>query len=199
MKLAAVFLIPFFIYSISICQAHPKKVKNGNAVSKYDLMNGADIKGMVQVQIDSARARDYRGEIKSCMFISSGIDNMDYLNNKDVALGSEPFVNINPKIYIIVGFSILVFLFVFIKRMLSHRTASANKKEVLDSNPVMAEEILKNNSTGLEQIRNQLNPAVPEIKEVSISKQSNGVKQAQGEMILAAKIKSYQLAHFGNK
>lgn len=199
MKLLNILLLPLFIFSISICQAHPKKTKKENVVSRYNLMNGANIKAMVQVQIDSARARDYRGEIKSCMYISSNIENMNYSNNENISLESEPFININQKIITIVGFSVLIFLLVFIKRMIRHHMTSTDKKEEVNRNSVKTEELIDKDSTDLEQIRHKLNPNTPEIKEVSISRKANGMKVTQGEMILAAKIKSYQLAHFSNK
>ncbi len=203
MKFLNILCIALFILSMGVCRTHSKlsAEKKQNIESQYNLLSGADIKAMVQVQIDSARARDYRGEIKSCTNYIGSSPNIVYSSKEKVVVETEPFLNLNPKFYIIIGFSGLVFLIVFIRRKIfTHQNEP--QEEIVEKNISLSQndKIVNTDNPDLDQIRNKLvNPSVPGIKEGSISRKAKGMKIAKGEVILAAKIKSYQLAHFGNK
>ena len=201
MKSLEILFIPLFIFSIGICQAHPKATKknNDNIASHYNLMSGADIKAMVQIQIDSAKARDSRGEIKSCMYYDNSSQDAISLNNENAGLETRPTIEINPKVLVLTVFSIFVFLFVLIKRFIKNRNFSSGLAEPEIIEITKKEGTINDETADLEQIRDKLNPSIPDIKESSFPGKTTGMKIAQGEMILAAKIKSYQLAHFGNK
>jgi hypothetical protein len=200
MKLLNVLFIPLFIFSVSICRAHPKAAKKEkeSIASQYNIMSGADIRSMVQVQIDSARAREFRREIKSCFFNYNSSSDMFYSNESN-AIDTKPVIEISPEVLLIILSSISALLFVFVRRLINNRKSSDVLSEQESISISKKEEITNNEAENLEQLRNKLNPAIPEIKESSLPSNTKGIKIAQGEMILAAKIKSYQLAHFGNK
>ena len=205
MKLPNIILMTLLICSIGICQTHQKvsKKEKENIASQYNIMRGADIRSMVQVQIDSARARDFRGEIKSCMFHATNSQEQVY-SNENSSVESKPVIEINPKVFILFLFSTLILVFVFVRRFIKNRTLLTNISEPESINPetiniVKKEETNNDETEDLERLKNKLNPSIPSIKESSLPSNTKGMKIAQGEMILAAKIRSYQLAHFGNK
>ena len=205
MKLPNIILITLLISSIGVCQAHQKasEKEKENVASQYNIMRGADIRSMVQVQIDSARARDFRGEIKSCMYRTKNSQEKVY-SNENSSVESKPVIEINPKVFVLFIFSTSVLVFVFVRRFIKNRKLSTNISEPESFNPetiniVKKEETNNIETEDLERLKNKLNPSIPSIKESSLPSNTKGMKIAQGEMILAAKIKSYQLAHFGNK
>ena len=197
MKLLKIAFILIFMFDISFCQSRPKESKKmkENVSSRYNLMSGADIKAMVQEQIDSARARDFRGEIKSCMFYDNSQEDVIYADNENSASVTKPTIEIDPRILMLAVFSIFVFLFVFIRRIIKNRNLPAGLIEQ-KTNESAEQDVIIDPKTDFEEIRNKLNP---DIKETSLPSKTKGMKIAQGEMILAAKIRSYQLEHFGNK
>ncbi len=199
MKLLNALFILLFIFSTGICLGRSKEAQkeNKDIASQYNLMDGADIKAMVQVQIDSARARDLRGEVKSCLNYINMIPKIINSDNEKVILETGPFISINPKVLIIGCFSLLVFLIVFVRRKIkSHNNLSSKPEQGI----INLEKKEGPDNPDFDQIRNKLvNQPLPEIRESSFPGKSKGMKIAQGEVILAAKIKSYELAHFGNK
>jgi hypothetical protein len=200
MKLLNILVILFFVFSISICQAHPKAAKKDkeSIALQYNIMSGADIRAMVKVQIDSARAREFRGEIKSCMYYDNSSADLIYSNENNIA-DTKPVIEINPKVLILILFSVSLLIFVFIRRFIRNRKYSDVLPEQESIKIINKEETSKNETDDLENLRNKLNPPIPDIKESSLPGKPKGIKISQGEMILAAKIKSYQLAHFDNK
>ncbi|MGA9295193.1 MAG: hypothetical protein WCE54_10935 [Ignavibacteriaceae bacterium] len=202
MKLPDILLITLFIFSIGICKAHPgaDKKENENIASQYKIMSGADIKAMVQIQIDSARARDFRGEIKSCLYYADNSQEQIYSNENAVTeTKPKPVIEIKPEVFLLVVFSISVLIFVFARRFINNRKLSITLPEQEVINISRKEETSNNETDDLEQLRIKLNPSIPGIKESSLPSNTKGMKIAKGEVILAAKIRSYQLAHFGNK
>jgi hypothetical protein len=202
MKLPNTLFILLLIFSIGICLGRSKEAKkeNENIASQYNLMNGADIRAMVQLQIDSARARDFRGEIKSCVNYINRIPQIIYADNKQAVLETGPFITINPKVLVIGGFSVLVFLIVFVRRIIKNHNIPSLKHEHEIINLKKKEEAVNPGNPNLDHIRNKfVDRPLPEIRESSFPGNTKGMKIAQGEVILAAKIKSYELAHFGNK
>ncbi len=200
MKLLSILFIPLFMFSISICQANPKAAQKEkeSIASQYNIMRGADIRAMVQVQIDSARAREFRGEIKSCMYYDNSSNDLIY-SNENTAIETKPVIEISPEVLVLILSSVTIIMFVFIRRFIKNRKFSDILPEPESINIIKKEETINNETDDFEQLRNKLNPSIPDIKESSLPSKTNGMKIAQGEMILAAKIRSYQLAHFGNK
>jgi hypothetical protein len=196
---------------------------NANDNSKISILN-IDIKSLVQAQIDSAKERAKRGEIKSycSIFIPVSEKTSEHKINKEIKSSSRPGLfsellhqQLTIKILIILGFSVAVFLFVFIRRMTQkdwnsifqklvikkekNKNDSAKKELKENIISIREEASIKRENPALNLIRSELvKKAAPEILTNSISSKAKELKIAQGELILAAKIKSFQLAQFGS-
>ena len=192
------FFVFSFLTGISICQSNTNGSANSYANINIKLMAGADIRSIVQAQIDSARARDYRGEIKSCMFnedLSTNAGNSFQKGN----LGNESFIIENLRFLLIVGFSIIAFLIVFIRRVRIKNKKSASKKLKDNIRLIREEGNIDNNVNELNLVRSKLvNQSASDVVVSSVTKKAKGLKIGKGEVMLAAKIKSYQLAQFGS-
>ena len=195
------FMCLFTFLSISsacICHAAPgSSLKTAGEISDLKLMIGADIKAIVQTQIDSARARDFRGEIKSCVYKENLEANIVH-SFQQPELESKSFLIDNLKFFIIVGFSIAVFLGVFIRRSKIENQKSVRKKLKENINLLRTEGSIAKNNPELNQVRTKLVNQSSDVVVSSVSKKAKGMKIGKGEVMLAAKIKSYQLAQFSS-
>ena len=202
MKLPSVYLVCFFtLFSISftgICDAAPgTSARTAGDIRDLKLMIGADIKALVQTQIDSARARDFRGEIKSCMYKENLEANIVHSFSQP-DLESKSFLNDNLKFFVIIGFSIAVFVVVFIRRakIENQKTIKKNLKEKI--NLIRTEGNVTKDNPELNLVRTKLVNQSSDVVVSSVSKKAKGLKIGKGEVMLAAKIKSYQLAQFSS-
>jgi len=200
MKSPKIFLSCFFtllsVSSIGICQtAWGASSKTTGDISALKLMTGADIKALVQSQIDSAKARDFRGEIKSCVYK----ENLNVAHSfQQPDFESSSFFSDNLKFFIIIGFSIVIFLVVFIRRVKIENQKSVKKKLKENINLIRTEGSIIKDNPELNLARTKLVNQSSDVVVSSVSKKAKGLKIGKGEIMLAAKIKSYQLAQFSS-
>lgn len=164
-------------------------------------INQTDIVQLIQIQIDSALAMNERGEIKSNSFIADDA----YENElKDSEVVFVPATDIHTKdktnastskIMIIVIFSIAAASFVFIRRMF--KPAEVKKKESFKEKflALRNENLLIKEDSQSEELRKRLIKTYEtDIVGNSLTIKAKELGISQGELMLAAKIKSFQLS-----
>lgn len=206
MKLINLFaycFISFFIAETGVCShfLRASSASSKSDISQISLTDGIDIKALVKAQIDSAKARELRGEIKSFINYVSSRPSIIYTPNEPVDIETDSIFKIlsNLRVQIIAGFSFLAFLIVFIRRI-KNRLKDSTKKFPKENVELSIKEhhIMKNNHD-LNLVRSQLvNLSASGISGDSVSEKAKNLNIAKGEVFLAAKIKSYQLAHLGS-
>ncbi len=191
-------LVLIFMIDAGMCQT---STSGSLSKSQINLVEEIDIKALVQAQIDSAKERNLRGEIKSYinyMYMKSEIIPSVH-KNADVENGSSFFVQLDTRMLIIIGFSILAFLIVFIRRIKNKSHSQSFDKSKENTQLITEEYNLKENNPELNLVRSRLvNQSAVEFSDNSVSSKAKGFKIGKGEVILAAKIKSYQLAHLSS-
>jgi hypothetical protein len=202
-----ILFICFFLSSLALCEKSPVKESPGKTtfnVAGLVAKDSINLKAIVQVQIDSAKARDARGEVKSqinyyesvlAKTSESGIG-ISWMKLKVDSFFSS---KTNLKLLIIAGFSILVFFTVFIRRTLRRHKVSSRKKLKENISLIRKESKIKKEDPELDFIRSGLiNEADSNVMVNSISTKAKELRIAKGEIMLAAKIKSFQLAQLGS-
>ncbi len=191
-------LVLIFIIDAGMCQTSSSF---SLSKSKINLAEEIDIRSLVQAQIDSAEARNLRGEIKSYInYISNKSDIIPSIRkHADVENGSSFFVQLDTRLFIIIGFSILAFIVVFIRRVQNKSRYQAFDKSKVNTQLITEEYNVKENNPELNLVRSGLvSQSAAGLSANSVSSKAKGFKIGKGEVILAAKIKSYQLAHLSS-
>jgi len=197
-----------FLFSLTIfCQTPgADSISLGNPdssdVSGQDSIN---VMAMLQTQIDEARERELRGEIKSSFNEPyykketkdvkkvSEVENINYSNEESFfTLYKDPSAF---KYFLLTAFSIFVISGVFIRRRVNKKS-NLFKKELKEKiKSVREENSLPTFNPELKTIRSKLmNTPEQELFEKTITAKARELKIGKGELILAAKIKSYQMA-----
>ncbi len=165
---------------ISSDYAQNKTENISNMIYSSDSIN---IGSMVQAQIELAKEREAKGEIQST-FSSSIAKNSNIIPHSNlVANESKSFLS--PKLLIISSFSLIAFLFVFIRRLIF--TKGSKRKDRSSKNSfVINREMLTPIRKELKNLTNamEVNSLDDKAKELNISK---------GELVLAARLKSLEL------
>ncbi len=191
-------LVLIFMIDADMCQTSSS---GSLSKSQINLAEEIDIGALVQAQIDSAKARNLRGEIKSYInyIYTKSVIIPSVHKHADVENGSSFFVQLDTRLFIIIGFSVLAFIIVFIRRIKNKSRYQSFDKPKENTQFITEEYNLKENNPELNLVRSGLvNQSAAELSTNFVSSKAKGLKIGKGEVILAAKIKSYQLAHLSS-
>lgn len=169
-----------FLLLISHGFAQDKTDDINNIISAADSIN---IGSMVQAQIESAKQREAKGKIQSS-FSSSIIKNNYILPNSNLNT-KESNSFLSPNLIIISSFSLIAFLFVFIRRI-HFKQASKRGGKYSENNFVINREMLT-------PIRRELKNLTNAIEENSLDDKAKELNISKGELVLAARLKSLEL------
>lgn len=196
-------LLLLFLFCSALSIAQSMTVEgNGSLSEKFShQINQTDIAQLIQIQIDSALAMNERGEIRSSSFIA---DNMHNENQIDSAILYVPLTesyerdklegSLN-KLIIIVVFSVAVMAGVLIRRIF--KPFDSNKKESFKEKflALRNEKLLIKEDNQSEELRRRLIKTYDtDIVGNSLTIKAKELGISQGELMLAAKIKSFQLS-----
>jgi len=196
-------LLILFLFCSFLNIAQSMKVEGNESLSEKfsNQINQTDIAQLIQIQIDSALALNERGEIRSSSFIA---DNMHKENLIDSAILYVPVTESYEKdksegglnkLIIIVVFSVAVMAVVLIRRMF--KPFDSNKKESFKEKflALRNENLLIKEDSQSEELRRRLIKTYDtDIVGNSLTIKAKELGISQGELMLAAKIKSFQLS-----
>ncbi len=161
--------------------------------------DSVDVRALVQSQVDIAREKEKEDQLKN----EKINDKIAVKENKEVSnnLSSfEPFSNtIFIKSGVIILFAGFIFSFVLLRRKRSNSKKDFNKIFKENINLIRSEKLMsREEDPALNDLRNRLVKwEAPTSR--SISSKAKALQISKGELILAAKIKSYQLAQISFK
>jgi len=206
-----------------------------------------DVRAILQKQIDAARERDYREQLKKDSLagkiyfgpeVPANLEKVvyfgpepEYFGPNEEIVSNTPSVAVNDSIaiaaqeaknkeslkkvvntpimakteshsdlywrfMIIGGFAVAAFSFVFVRRLIRNRPRKGEKKLKNNIRILRGENIFVKEQSDLKSIRSKLlnSPVILNNHGKPLSEVAKELNISQGEIILAAKIKSYELA-----
>lgn len=196
------FLILIFFILLSVSVFGEDKLNTSDLA-----INGIDIRAIVQAQIDSARQRELRGEIKSFVSVFNKEQQKKSVQEEPIPINviKEPFQAKEEsefKYFLMIGFSVVVLSGVFIRRRFTKSVDDSEKELKENIKTIREESIPAGKKVKTEPVRSELiDSSDSYISENSVSEKAKELKISKGEIYLAAKLKSFQLAQLssGNK
>ncbi len=204
------FITAFLIYFSSFGWAQVTDRLSHSPVDSLNLSStnnsdSVDILALVEVQVKEAMDRQLKGEIKSSFNFFYEEKELIKITPDKENRESSSFAGIlkdvaKNKFLLLGAFSIFVFSITFIRRGMNHH-GNLFKKELEEKIvDVEKENRLVQSNPESDTIRSKLiNTSDNELVEKSVSAKAKELKIAKGEVILAARLKSYELSQLSLK
>lgn len=172
---------------------------NKNISNPEKSSDSVDVRALLQSQIDIAREKEKEEELKINQSNSRITSNEIKTPPKNLS-SFDLFSNILfIKAGVIMLFAVSTFSYIFFRRRRIRNKKDFNKIFKKNINLIRAEKLFsKEDNPALNSLRNQL-VENESITSRSISSKAKELHISKGELILASKIKSYQLAQIGFK
>jgi hypothetical protein len=199
MKKSLIIVFISFLVSTGLCQEKTDSVHasmNQSTLSNTQ-QDSIDVRALVQSQLEMAREKEkFERENSAAIYTTTGKSESTVTGS----LNKIPSL-LNPtnlKVSLLVIFSGILFSVIIFRRKKKNKSNDFEKMFKNNINRMRTENLMRKEDNGLIELRNKLIRSEG-INLQSISPMAKELQISKGELILAAKIKSFQLAQIGFK
>lgn len=166
------------------------------AVYEGDIQDTIDVRELVAQQILMAKIKNEKNEVKQPDIIQAA---PQYKNDVPVVIKKKKslyqlFVDLPFNIKLLISFSAFLFVLIFIRRAVLKAQQKSKKKLKINIGKLREEKLQPVTDYRRSKFRKELlsNPVINKLNDKNITKKAKELKVAQGELMLAARLKYYE-------
>ncbi|AFN75384.1 hypothetical protein MROS_2154 [Melioribacter roseus P3M-2] len=186
--------ILILLYGLPVrAQSDSLSLQTENEITAEDSVN---VRELVAQQILMAKIKNEKKEIKEPDIIQTA---PEYENESPVVIKKKKsvyqlFVDLPFNVKLLISFSAFLFALIFIRRAVLKAQQKARKKLKIKIGMMREEKLQPTTDIRRSKFRKELlsNPVINKLNDKNINKKAKELKVAQGELMLAARLKYYE-------